>query len=42
MTDIIPDAVDTRQPHRLRSAIEETVKLLMIEASPGFTNVRLR
>ena len=33
---------DTRQPHRLRAATEETVKLLMIEASPGFTNVRLR
>ena len=33
---------DTRQPHRLRAATAETVKLLMIEASPGFTNVRLR
>lgn len=33
---------DTRQPHRLRAATEETVKLLMIEASPGFTNGRLR
>ena len=33
---------DTRQPHRLRAATQETVKLLMIEASPGFTNVRLR
>ena len=33
---------DTRQPHRLRAATEENVKLLMIEASPGFTNVRLR
>lgn len=33
---------DTRQPHRLRAATEETVKLLMIEASPGFTNVRVR
>ena len=33
---------DTRQPHRLRAATEEKVKLLMIEASPGFTNVRLR
>ena len=33
---------DTRQPHRLRAATTETVKLLMIEASPGFTNVRLR
>ncbi len=33
---------DTRQPHRLRAATEETVKLLMIEASPGFTNVRPR
>ncbi len=33
---------DTRQPHRLRAATDETVKLLMIEASPGFTNVRLR
>lgn len=32
---------DTRQPHRLRAATEEKVKLLMIEASPGFTNVRL-
>ena len=32
---------DTRQPHRLRAATEENVKLLMIEASPGFTNVRL-
>ena len=33
---------DTRQPHRLRAATDEKVKLLMIEASPGFTNVRLR
>ena len=33
---------DTRQPHRLRAATEEKVKLLMIEVSPGFTNVRLR
>jgi len=33
---------DTRQPHRLRAATAETVKLLMIEASPGFANVRLR
>ena len=33
---------DTRQPHRLRAATEEKVKLLMIEASPGFSNVRLR
>lgn len=33
---------DTRQPHRLRAATEERVKLLMIEASPGFANVRLR
>ena len=32
---------DTRQPHRLRAATDEAVKLLMIEASPGFTNVRL-
>ena len=32
---------DTRQPHRLRAATDESVKLLMIEASPGFTNVRL-
>ena len=32
---------DTRQPHRLRAATDETVKLLMIEASPGFTNLRL-
>ena len=33
---------DTRKPHRLRAATGERVKLLMIEASPGFTNVRLR
>ena len=33
---------DTRQPHRLRAATDETVKLLMIEASPGFTNVGVR
>ena len=33
---------DTRQPHRLRAAADETVKLLMIESSPGFTDVRLR
>lgn len=33
---------DTRQPHRLRAATDETVKLLMIEASPGFSNLRLR
>ena len=33
---------DTRQPHRLRAATDERVKLLMIEASPGFANVRLR
>ncbi len=33
---------DTRQPHRLRAATDETVKLLMIESSPGFTDVRLR
>ncbi len=33
---------DTRQPHRLRAATHERVKLLMIETSPGFTNVRLR
>ena len=33
---------DTRQPHRLRAATDETVKLLMIEASPGFANARLR
>jgi len=33
---------DTRQPHRLRAATDEKVKLLMIEASPGFANVRLR
>ena len=32
---------DTRKPHRLRAATGERVKLLMIEASPGFTNVRL-
>lgn len=32
---------DTRQPHRLRAATDEKVKLLMIEASPGFTNLRL-
>ena len=33
---------DTRQPHRLRAATDERVKLLMIEASPGFTSARLR
>ncbi len=33
---------DTRQPHRLRAATPQTVKLLMIEASPGFTNELLR
>ena len=33
---------DPRQPHRLRAATDETVKLLMIEASPGFSNARLR
>ena len=33
---------DTRHPHRLRAATEEKVKLLMIEASPGFSNVRFR
>ena len=32
----------TRQPHRLRAATDESVKLLMIEASPGFTDVRFR
>ena len=33
---------DTRQPHRLRAASAESVKLLMVEASPGFANVRFR
>ena len=33
---------DTRKPHRLKAATGETVKLLMIEASPGFTDVVLR
>jgi len=33
---------DTRQPHRLRAATDERVKLLMIEASPVFRSVRFR
>ena len=33
---------DTRQPHRLRATSRDQIKLLMIESSPGFTDVRFR